>query len=314
MGMLKLDDFDQLATEAITSAKQAKHYEILGLKPGASLDEVRERCKELVQQWHPDLNEYDPDQLVIANGNIAGFKMAYQAISSGTATETVSSASPSISSVYKSAFTPAPSAGQAGYSATTISHRPVMIFFIFVMACTGKLLTGRFIVDASPAVAGVGVGVGIIFGAILGLYFGKWVVATINGLSVTKNVKAAVAFAVCMVSLIVLVSVVIGYDLNIKHSGVAAQQSSAQEPTQQVSVQETFFSKYVTDLRRRGGTDRQVLLVLAELCKREAVDETDQRVKDALRNVCAYDVAASKNDGETDTQIVERLMLIGEPK
>lgn len=37
-----------------------RYFEIFGLKPGASLDEVKEAYKDLVKVWHPDRFAHDP--------------------------------------------------------------------------------------------------------------------------------------------------------------------------------------------------------------------------------------------------------------
>lgn len=75
-----IDDFDNLAQTALKSALFEKNYEVLGLRPNATIDEVRERSKELVKQWHPDLHKHDLEKHKQATIKIQEIKAAYEAI------------------------------------------------------------------------------------------------------------------------------------------------------------------------------------------------------------------------------------------
>lgn len=79
-----IEDFDNLTQAALSSALFEKNFEVLGLSPRATIDEVRERCKELVKQWHPDLHKHDPDKHKQASIKIQEIKAAYEAITSDT--------------------------------------------------------------------------------------------------------------------------------------------------------------------------------------------------------------------------------------
>jgi len=76
----KIDDFDNLTQTALKSALFEKNFEVLGLSLNATIDEVRERCKELVKQWHPDLHKHDPEKHKVATQKVQNFKAAYEAI------------------------------------------------------------------------------------------------------------------------------------------------------------------------------------------------------------------------------------------
>lgn len=83
----EMDEFDKISQEALSEAlaKQSqaqikRHYEVLGLTTSASLEEVRERCKELVSTWHPDLYKDDPEKHKLATQKVQDFKEAYAAI------------------------------------------------------------------------------------------------------------------------------------------------------------------------------------------------------------------------------------------
>lgn len=79
---LRINNFEQLSEDALNYALFEKNYEVLGLTPKAAIDEVRERCKELVKQWHPDLHKHDPDKYKQATNKMQEIKAAYEAINS----------------------------------------------------------------------------------------------------------------------------------------------------------------------------------------------------------------------------------------
>lgn len=57
-----------------------RYFEILGLKPGASLDEVKEAYKDLVKVWHPDRFAHDPKLQQKAQEKLKEINEAYQKI------------------------------------------------------------------------------------------------------------------------------------------------------------------------------------------------------------------------------------------
>ncbi|TMA05084.1 MAG: J domain-containing protein, partial [Deltaproteobacteria bacterium] len=59
-----------------------RHYEILGLKPGASLDKVKEAFRDLVKVWHPDRFAHDPRVQKKAEEKLKEINLAYQKLES----------------------------------------------------------------------------------------------------------------------------------------------------------------------------------------------------------------------------------------
>ena len=79
-GYQKEDSFGQLEQEALKADRLSVHYTTLGVLPNASIDEIKERCKELVKQWHPDQFQDDPVKHAKASARMQEFKKAYEAI------------------------------------------------------------------------------------------------------------------------------------------------------------------------------------------------------------------------------------------
>ena len=75
-----LDDFDALGNEALSDVKHAINYEILGLPQNSSLSEVKDKIKELLKTWHPDLHKQDQDKYKQAVEKVSELKLAYDAI------------------------------------------------------------------------------------------------------------------------------------------------------------------------------------------------------------------------------------------
>lgn len=76
------DSFDQLTQEALSVSELDRCYATLGLNNSASIEQVKERCKELIKQWHPDQFKDDPARHQVAVEKFAAFKKAYDTISS----------------------------------------------------------------------------------------------------------------------------------------------------------------------------------------------------------------------------------------
>ncbi|TAL22150.1 MAG: DUF1566 domain-containing protein [Nitrospirae bacterium] len=57
-----------------------KYFEILGLKPGASLEKVKETYRDLVKVWHPDRFAHDPKLQIKAQEKLKEINEAYQKV------------------------------------------------------------------------------------------------------------------------------------------------------------------------------------------------------------------------------------------
>ena len=62
--------------------KNIRCYEILGLKPGASLKEVKQAYRRLVKKWHPDLFFQHPQMQRKAQEKLRQINEAYKELSS----------------------------------------------------------------------------------------------------------------------------------------------------------------------------------------------------------------------------------------
>lgn len=65
-------------------------YAVLGLQPGATLQEVKQQFKTLVRRWHPDRFANDPQGKVEANDRLRVINIAYSTILQSSAAETTS--------------------------------------------------------------------------------------------------------------------------------------------------------------------------------------------------------------------------------
>jgi hypothetical protein len=65
-------------------------YAVLGLQPGATLQEVKQQFKTLVRRWHPDRFANDPQGKVEANDRLRVINIAYSTILQSNAAEIAS--------------------------------------------------------------------------------------------------------------------------------------------------------------------------------------------------------------------------------
>jgi|GEM_PF-6098374 len=65
-----------------------RHYEVLGLTPDASSDQVKEAYHELIKQWHPDKVAHNTTLQAIAQEEMKRINSAYEALKSHKQTET----------------------------------------------------------------------------------------------------------------------------------------------------------------------------------------------------------------------------------
>lgn len=59
-----------------------RYYEILGLKPGASQERIKEAFRDLVKVWHPDRFSHDPKLQKKAQERLKEINLAYQRLES----------------------------------------------------------------------------------------------------------------------------------------------------------------------------------------------------------------------------------------
>ncbi|HEV8342981.1 MAG TPA: J domain-containing protein [Candidatus Binatia bacterium] len=59
-----------------------RYYEILGLKPGASQEKLKEAFRDLVKVWHPDRFSHDPKLQKKAQEKLKEINLAYQRLES----------------------------------------------------------------------------------------------------------------------------------------------------------------------------------------------------------------------------------------
>lgn len=64
-----------------------EYYDVLGLRPGASTDEIKHAYRRLVRQWHPDRFTHDPRSQRVAEEKLKEINEAYTAVS-GTRSST----------------------------------------------------------------------------------------------------------------------------------------------------------------------------------------------------------------------------------
>lgn len=76
----EIDEFDNFGREALSSALYLKNYDILGVSANATLGEIRDKCKELLKTWHPELHKDDAEKYSLAVKKVAEFKGAYESI------------------------------------------------------------------------------------------------------------------------------------------------------------------------------------------------------------------------------------------
>lgn len=112
----------------------SKAYEVLGVKPGVSMRELKAAHRDLAKVWHPDRFLHDPRLQEKAQEKLKEINEAYEQISSGKVARPV-----------YSPVTPPPRAPQTGHHATTTarhgSNWQWAVIFLLVFAAVFGITT-----------------------------------------------------------------------------------------------------------------------------------------------------------------------------
>ena len=132
----------------------SKAYELLGVKPGVSIAELKAAHRDLAKVWHPDRFQHDPRLQEKAQEKLKEINEAYDLLSSGKIPRPSPPPPPPPRAAYQSTY-------QAAYSEPTqsaIAHSggnwkwvAVMLVFVAVFAYTTRSLLQRRQVVAEPS-------------------------------------------------------------------------------------------------------------------------------------------------------------------
>lgn len=70
-------------SESMISHSMDKYYQVLGLRPGASLKEIRQAYRDLARVWHPDRFVHDARLYKLAEEKLKEINVAYEALERG---------------------------------------------------------------------------------------------------------------------------------------------------------------------------------------------------------------------------------------
>ena len=105
-----------------------KAYELLGVKPGVSMRELKAAHRDLAKVWHPDRFQHDPRLQEKAQEKLKEINEAYDLLSSGKVPRPVAAKSPQVPTVH--------STGSWKWAA-------VLLIFVAVFAFTTRSLLHR---------------------------------------------------------------------------------------------------------------------------------------------------------------------------
>jgi hypothetical protein len=126
------------------STDLSKAYELLGVKPGVSIRELKAAHRDLAKVWHPDRFQHDPRLQEKAQEKLKEINEAYDLLSSGkvprpvkTPVSTPASAKPSPAAYSE------PAQASRRYSTGNWKWAAVMLVFVAVFAFTTRSLLQR---------------------------------------------------------------------------------------------------------------------------------------------------------------------------
>jgi hypothetical protein len=123
--------------------------ELLGLKAGASAQEIKAAYRDMAKVWHPDRFAHDPRLQAKAQNKLKEINEAYEALTWASSGRGVRSAPPSRPTA-NSAAAPPPSAQQSN----TKSHWPLTIIAVLCVIAAGFFFAPRLLKKAGDETTG----------------------------------------------------------------------------------------------------------------------------------------------------------------
>ena len=122
------------------STDLSKAYELLGVKPGVSIRELKAAHRDLAKVWHPDRFQHDPRLQEKAQEKLKEINEAYDLLSSGKVPRPVST--PASAKPSQAAYSE-PAQAARRHSTGSWKWAAVMLVFVAVFAFTTKSLLQR---------------------------------------------------------------------------------------------------------------------------------------------------------------------------
>jgi len=123
------------------STDLSKAYELLGVKPGVSMRELKAAHRDLAKVWHPDRFQHDPRLQEKAQEKLKEINEAYDLLSSGKIPRPVSSPPPP-RAAYQAAYSE-PAQPAIAHSGGNWKWVAVLLVFVAVFAYTTRSLLQR---------------------------------------------------------------------------------------------------------------------------------------------------------------------------
>jgi hypothetical protein len=124
------------------STDLSKAYELLGVKPGVSMRELKAAHRDLAKVWHPDRFQHDPRLQEKAQEKLKEINEAYDLLSSGKVPRPVSPPEPTPQGAYRTAYAKSEKAATA-HSSGSWKWAAVLLVFAAVFAYTTRSLLQR---------------------------------------------------------------------------------------------------------------------------------------------------------------------------